>query len=130
MKQLLTTLFAIFLSLTAAQAQEKTDKAPQEKTISKEEKAAAKAKKEADLQEVFKTAGLTADEIQKFRTIVEESSALNKTVKADTSLSEEQKTVKTKENTKARDAKLKELLGEAKYKALKDAQKAQKEANK
>ncbi|MBP6587352.1 MAG: hypothetical protein KA208_04940 [Flavobacterium sp.] len=130
MKQLLTTLFAICLSLTAAQAQEKTDKAPQEKTMSKEEKAAAKAKKEADLQEVFKTAGLTADEIQKFRTIVEESSALNKTVKADTSLSEEQKTVKTKENTKARDAKLKELLGEAKYKALKDAQKAQKEANK
>ena len=130
MKQLLTTLFAICLSLTAAQAQEKTDKAPQEKTMSKEEKAAAKAKKEADLQEVFKTAGLTADEIQKFRTIVEESSALNKTVKADTSLSEEQKTVKTKENTKARDAKLKELLGEAKYKALKDEQKAQKEANK
>ena len=130
MKQLLTTLFAICLSLTAAQAQEKTDKAPQEKTMSKEEKAAAKAKKEADLQEVFKTAGLTADEIQKFRTIVEESSALNKTVKADTSLSEEQKTQKTKENTKARDAKLKELLGEAKYKTLKDAQKAQKEANK
>ena len=130
MKQLLTTLFAICLSLTAAQAQEKTDKAPQEKTMSKEEKAAAKAKKEADLQEVFKTAGLTADEIQKFRTIVEESSALNKTVKADTSLSEEQKTQNTKENTKARDAKLKELLGEAKYKALKDAQKAQKEANK
>ena len=130
MKQLLTTLFAICLSLTAAQAQEKTDKAPQEKTMSKEEKAAAKAKKEADLQEVFKTAGLTADEIQKFRTIVEESSALNKTVKADTSLSEEQKTQKTKENTKARDAKLKELLGEAKYKALKDEQKAQKEANK
>ena len=130
MKQLLTTLFAICLSLTAAQAQEKTDKAPQEKTMSKEEKAAAKAKKEADLQEVFKTAGLTADEIQKFRTIVEESSALNKTVKADTLLSEEQKTQKTKENTKARDAKLKELLGEAKYKALKDAQKAQKEANK
>jgi hypothetical protein len=53
---------------------------------------------------------------------------LNKTVKADATLSEEQKMEKSKENTKARDAKLKELLGDAKYKALKDIQKAQKEA--
>ena len=128
MKYLLTTLFTVFLSFTAAVAQEKApDKAPQEKTMSKEEKAAAKAKKEADLQEAFKTAGLTADEQQKFKAIVEESAALNKTVKADTSLTDDEKMIKSKENTKVRDAKLKELLGEAKYKALKDAQKAQKE---
>jgi hypothetical protein len=129
MKHLLTTLFAVCLSFTAAVAQEKVaDKATQEKTMSKEDKAAAKAKKEADLQEAFKTAGLTADEQQKFKVKKDESSALNKTVKADSSLSEEQKMEKAKENTKARDAKVKELLGEAKYKALKDIQKAQKEA--
>ncbi len=129
MKHLLTTLFAVCLSFTAATAQEKpTDKVPQEKTMSKEEKAAAKAKKEADLQEAFKTAGLTADEQQKFKAIVDESAALNKTVKADTSLTDEEKMAKSKENTKTRDTKLKELLGEAKYKALKDVQKAQKEA--
>lgn len=128
MKHLLTTLFAVCLSLTTAVAQEKTDKSPQEKTMSKEEKAAAKAKKEANLQEAFKTAGLTADEQQKFKVIVDESAALNKTVKADASLTDEEKMAKAKENTKARDAKLKELLGETKYKALKDIQKAQKEA--
>ncbi|MBC7845107.1 MAG: hypothetical protein H7Y10_01285 [Flavobacterium sp.] len=129
MKHLLTTLFAVCLSFTAAVAQDKTtDKAPQEKTMSKEDKAAAKAKKEADLQEAFKTAGVTADEQGKFKVIVDESSALNKTIKADSSLTADEKMTKAKENTKARDAKLKELLGEAKYKALKDIQKAQKEA--
>lgn len=126
MKHLFTTLFAVCLSFTAAVAQEKSDKAPQEKTMSKEEKAAAKAKKEADLQEAFKTAGLTADEQQKYKVIVDESAALNKAVKADASLTDVEKMAKAKENTKARDAKLKELLGEPKYKALKDIQKAQK----
>ena len=44
MKHLLTTLFAVCLSYTAAVAQEKeAEKAPQEKTVSKEEKEAAKA---------------------------------------------------------------------------------------
>jgi hypothetical protein len=126
MKHLLTTLFAVCLSYSAAFSQEKTDKAPQEKTMTKEEKEAAKAKKEADLQDAFKTAGLTADEQQKTKTILEETATLNKTIKADATLSDDQKTEKAKENNKVRDTKLKELLGEAKYKALKDAQKAQK----
>jgi hypothetical protein len=128
MKYLFTTLFAVCLSFTAAVAQEKVaNKAPQEKMMSKEDKAAAKAKKEADLLEAFKTAGLTADEQQKTRAILDETAALNKTMKADTSLSDDQKMEKGKENNKSRDAKLKDLLGD-KYKALKDAQKAQKEA--
>jgi hypothetical protein len=128
MKHLFTTLFAVCLSFTAAVAQEKAaDKAPQEKTMSKEDKAAAKAKKEADLQEAFNKAGLTADEQQKTKTILEETSALNKTVKADATLTDDQKMEKAKDNTKARDAKLKDLLGD-KYKVLKDTQKAQKEA--
>lgn len=128
MKHLFATLFAVCLSFTAATAQEKVaDKAPQEKTMSKEDKAAAKAKREADLQEAFNKAGLTADEQQKTKAILEESSVLNKTVKADTTLSDDQKMEKAKENTKARDAKLKDLLGD-KYKTLKDIQKAQKVA--
>ena len=128
MKHLFATLFAVCLSFAAATAQEKVaDKASQEKMISKEDKAAAKAKKQADLQEAFNKAGLTSDEQQKTKTILEETGALNKTVKADASLSADQKMEKAKENTKARDAKLKNLLGD-KYKILKDIQKAQKEA--
>ena len=77
MKYLLTTIMAIGFAFTGVQAQE-ASKAPQEKTQSKEEKAAAKAKKEADLMEAFKTAGLTDDEQQKYREIADESSAFGK----------------------------------------------------
>jgi hypothetical protein len=129
MKYLLTTIMAICFAFTGVQAQE-TNKAPQEKTLSKEEKAAAKAKKEADLMEAFKTAGLTEDEQQIYRTIMEESSAFGKALKADTTLSEEEKAVKSKEYGKAKAARLKEILGTEKYKALKEVQNAQKEAAK
>ena len=131
MKHLLTTIIAVGFAFTGIQAQEKEAvKAPQEKTASKEDKAAAKAKKEADLLEAFKTAGVTEDEQQKVRTIMDESSAFGKALKADASLSEEEKTAKSKEYGKAKDGRLKELLGAEKYKAFKDVQKAQKEAAK
>ena len=120
---------AIGFAFTGVQAQE-ANKAPQEKTLSKEEKAVAKAKKEADLMEAFKTAGLTDDEQQKVRLSMEENSAFGKTLKADTSLSEEDRKTKNKEYYNASNGKLKELLGAEKYKALKEVQKSQKEAAK
>ena len=129
MKYLLTTIMAIGFAFTGVQAQE-ANKAPQEKTISKEERASAKVKKEADLMEAFKTAGLTEDEQQKFRSIMEESSAFGKSLKADATLSDEEKAAKSKEYSKAKEGKIKELLGVEKYKALKEVQKAQKEAAK
>ena len=131
MKHLLTTIIAVGFAFTGVQAQEKEAvKAPQEKTASKEDKAAAKAKKESDLLEAFKTAGITDEEQQKVRAIMEESSAFGKALKSDASLSEEEKTAKSKEYGKAKDARLKELLGAEKYKTFKDVQKAQKEAAK
>jgi hypothetical protein len=129
MKYLLTSIMAIGFAFTGVQAQE-ASKAPQEKTQSKEDKAAAKAKREADLLEAFKTAGLTDDEQQKYRAIAEESSAFGKALKADATLSDEEKAAKSKEYGKAKDGRLKELLGAEKYKALKEVQKAQKEAAK
>ena len=78
----------------------------------------------------FKTAGLTEDEQQKYRAIMEESSALGKALKADATLTDEQKSEKSKEYSKAKEGKIKELLGVEKYKALKEVQKAQKEAAK
>ena len=129
MKYLLTTIMAIGFAFTGVQAQE-ANKAPQEKTLSKEEKAAAKAKKEADLMEAFKTASLTEVEQQKYRVIMEESSAFGKSLKADATLSDEEKATKSKEYGKAKDGRLKELLGIEKYKAFKEVQKAQKAAAK
>jgi hypothetical protein len=58
MKYLLTTIMTIGFAFTGVQAQE-ANKAPQEKTFSKEERAAAKVKKENELMEAFKTAGLS-----------------------------------------------------------------------
>lgn len=129
MKHLLTTLFAVFITFTAANAQEnKSATAQQEKTLTKEEKEAAKAKKEANLQEAFKAADLTAEEQQMVRTSLEARSAYKKSLKADTSLSEEDFNAKYKEFSKSEDEKYKAAFGEAKYKTFKATQKAQKEA--
>jgi hypothetical protein len=124
MKYLLTTIMTIGFAFTGVQAQE-ANKAPQEKTLSKEDKAAAKAKKEADLMIAFKTAGLTEEEQQKYRAIMEESSAFGKSLKADATLTDEQKAEKAKEYGKAKDGRIKDLLGVEKYKALKEVQKSQ-----
>ncbi|MSP84594.1 MAG: hypothetical protein EXR18_02030 [Flavobacteriaceae bacterium] len=131
MKHLLTTIIAIGFAFTGVQAQEKEAvKAPQEKTTSKEDKAAAKAKKETDLLEAFKTAGVTDEDQQKVRVIMDENAAFGKTLKADVSLSDEDRKAKNKEFYNVSNGKLKELLGAEKYKTFKDVQKAQKEVAK
>ncbi|CAN1510123.1 hypothetical protein MCEGE10_00769 [Flavobacteriaceae bacterium] len=131
MKHLLSTIIAVGFAITGANAQDQvTLKAPQEKTMSKEDKATAKAKKESDLLEAFKTTSVTDEEQQKVRAIMEESSAFGKALKADASLSEEDKKAKNKEYYNVSNGKLKEILGAEKYKAFKDVQKAQKEAAK
>ncbi|MCF6128253.1 hypothetical protein L1S35_01105 [Flavobacterium sp. AS60] len=131
MKHLLTTLFAVFITFTAANAQESTStNTQQEKVLTKEEKAAQKAQKEANLQETFKAAGLTAEEQQMVRTSLEARSAYKKELKADTSLTEEEFNIKYKKFTSEEDQKYKAAWGEEKYKIFKATQKAQKEAQK
>jgi len=122
MKHLLTTLFVVFLSCTAVVAQEKT--------MSKEEKEAAKVKKEADLKAAFKTAEFTSYDEELVRTSYANRSANTKKLKTDTSLSEDDVKAKSKEFSSDEDAVLKEKIGAPKYKAFKDAQKAQREAAK
>ena len=131
MKHLLTTIIAVGFTITGIHAQDQvTLKAPQEKTASKDDKAAAKAKKESDLLDAFKTAGVTDTDQQKVRVIMDENAAFMKTLKADTSLSDEDRKAKNKEYYNVSNGKLKEIIGAEKYKAFKDAQKAQKEAAK
>lgn len=122
MKHLLTTLFVVFLSCTAVVAQEKT--------MSKEEKEAAKVKKEADLKAAFTAAEFTAADEELVRTSYANRSANTKILKADTALTEEDVKAKSKEFSTAEDVVLKEKLGAAKYKIFKDTQKAQREAAK
>lgn len=140
MKHTLTTLFVVCLSFTAALAQEtpatpitqeKTaDKAPQTKVLSKEEQEAARAKRDSDLQEAFKTAGFTDDEQKLYRKSNSKIYKYTQELKTDNSLSEEEVKAKVKEFRADEEAVLKENLGAAKFKAFKDAQKAQREAMK
>ncbi len=127
MKHLLTTLFAVCLSYTAAVAQEKeAEKAPQEKTVSKEEKEAAKAKKEANLLEVFKIIQATPEEQAKMREFIKESGEYGKELRADPDFTEEEKIMKLKVYAKIKNARLRELLGDDRYKLYRDAVNAQK----
>ena len=127
MKHLLMTICAVFFSFTAAVAQDIATK--EKKATTETKKLSSAEKKEADLLEAFKTAGITAEEQVKVRVIVDESTAFYKALKADKSLSEEDLKAKSKEySNDVRNPKLKEVIGEAKSKALREAQKAQKEA--
>lgn len=124
-----TFLLAILLSaavFTTAHAQNAT--APAAKTMTKADKEAAKAKKEADLTEAFTKAELTAEEQKKCREVLDASNEQTKPVKADASLSDEAKKEKLDAIYKERNDNLKAIMGSAKYKVFKATQKAQKEA--
>lgn len=128
MKHLFTTVVAV-LSLTAAQAQESaSEKAPQEKMTIKEDKRTAREKKEAELIAAFNEAGLTVEEQQFYKKCAAERSENIKQLKADTSLSDEEKKTKEKEIITASNDKFKSGLGDVKFKAFKNAQKLQREA--
>lgn len=127
MKHLLIIICAVCFSFTAAVAQDNATK--EKKATTESKKLSSAEKKEADLLEAFKTAGITAEEQVKVRVIVDESTAFYKALKADASLSEEDKKAKSKEySNNVRNPKLNEVIGEAKSKAFRDAQKSQKEA--
>lgn len=129
MKHLFTTVMAVCLSLTAAQAQESaTEKASQEKMTIKEDKRTAREKKEAELIAAFNEAGLTIEEQQFYKKCAAERSENIKLLKADTSLSDEEKKAKEKEIITASNDKFKSGLGDVKFKAFKNAQKLQREA--
>ena len=87
-----------------------------------------KAKKEADLVEAFKKADLTDEQQKKAREVLDASNEKSKAIRADSKLTDEEKKAKAEEVKKEKNDKLKEVLGELKYKAFMQAQKAQKEA--
>ena len=125
-RTLLTTIFVTCLTLTAVAQEKAAVKTPQEKTASKEDKEAAKAKKEADLLEVFKIAAITPEEQVKMREFIVESGEYGKQLRADPDFTDEEKILKAKVYSKIKNARMKELLGDAKYKVYRDAVNAQK----
>lgn len=121
-KYLLTAFFAICLCFNVA-AQEKA-------TQTAEEKQAGMAKKEADLVEGFKTAGITPEEQVKLREFIKESGEYGKELRADPDFTAEEKILKAKVYARIKNARMKELLGEDRYKTYRDAVNAIKAKNK
>lgn len=122
MKHLLTTLFAVFICLTATAQEKPADKAE----ATKEEKEAAKAKKEANLLEVFKAIQATPEEQAKLREFIKESGEYGKELRADPDFTEEEKIMKAKLYAKIKNARIRELLGDTRYQTYKDVVNAQK----
>ena len=118
-KHLLTTFFVLCLSLTAIAQDKAADKSP-------EEKEAAKAKKEANLLEVFKLVEITPEEQLKMREFIKESGEYGKELRADPDFTEEEKVMKAKLYAKIKNARIRELLGDERYQKYKDVVNAQK----
>ena len=113
MKKLFFIILIGLASSVALHAQTATDAVP----MTKEQKAQAKAAKEAQLDESLKSAGLTADESIKAKAIMQEMDAKGKDLRADTNLSEEDRAAKRKTINDEKKAKLIELMGADKYKS-------------
>ncbi len=126
MKKLLLAAVVAGAMFTNASAQ--TAPATPMPQMSKADKDAAKAKKEADLVEAFTKAGVTADEQTKCRAAMDASNDKARPIKTDATLSDDDKKAKLEAIYKERNDALKAIMGDAKYKIFKATQKAQKEA--
>lgn len=127
MKKLLLTacLFGAFVFSGYAQ----TDTTAK-KELTKEEKAALKAKQEADLNEAYKEAGLTDAQIASCKEAIAEASKKSSELKKNAALSEDDKTAAKKIINDEKNNKLKTIMGEEAYKKYNAVRKRQKENSK
>lgn len=123
MKKVFVTLMLLAGLSFAANAQQ-TEK-PQ---LSKEEKAKLKQKQEDELNAAFKEVGLTEEQIKQYKEVTAEANKKSNAVKADATLTDEQKEAKRKEINSEKNDKLKEIMGADKYKQFNAIRKKQKEA--
>ncbi len=134
MKKLVFTTLAIAcfsaISFAQAPAKEVPAAAPARAEMSKEEKKAMRAKQESDVQEALMGAGLTPDQVKTANEILAESSKKSKELKDNATLTPEAKETAKKALGDEKNAKLKALMGDEKYKAYNAIKKKQKEAMK
>ena len=97
--------------------------------MSKADRAKKKAEMEAALTKTLADIGASDDQAQKVKDALEDTRKKHEELKKDATLSEDDKKAKGKELMEAQQAKLKEILGEEKFKKFKDAQKAAKMKN-
>lgn len=127
MKKLLLLLTACFLfaGIAAAQATEtKADKKP-----SKEEMQKMKEKQEADLAAAFKEIGLSEEQVQQIKAVMQESNEKSKAIRQDAAISNEDKRAKIQAINEEKNEKIKAIMGEEKFKQFNEIKKKQKAAN-
>jgi DNA-directed RNA polymerase alpha subunit len=113
----------MFLFAAISNAQEVEAKKP-----TKEEKQKMKQKQDEDLAAAFKEAGLSDEQINKVKAVMDEANAKSKEVKNDATLSDDERKTKLDAIREDKNAKIKEIMGEEKYKAFNAAKKKQKAA--
>ena len=123
-KLFLTALFAGTIAIFSfAQG------APEGKMLTKEERAAMKAKREQDLTNALTQTGLTADQQTQVREVLTDAGQKSKELKNDATLTEDQKAAKKEELNAAKNEKLKTIMGADKFKVWSSIMKKQREQN-
>lgn len=129
MKKIIAVLMLTGLFSTVTNAQTAVYASTEAKSeMSKEEKAKQKMKQEEEMAAAFKEIGLTEDQIKQVKEVNAVSGKKSSEIKKDDSLSDEVKKEKSKEVTAEKNKKLKEIMGEEKFKQFNDIRKKQKEA--
>ena len=109
-------------TITFAQTADSTQK----KELTKEEKAALKAKSEADVMQAYKDAGLTDGQIAACKDVVAAANQKSKDLQKQTALTDAEKTAAKKVISDEKNAKMKEIMGEEGYRKYNATRKSQK----
>jgi Spy/CpxP family protein refolding chaperone len=128
MKKLFTVVCAMFVFVAVSSAQTTEAKATETKAPTKEEKQKMKEKQEADLAAAFKEIGLTDEQVQQVKAVMDATNQKNKELRMDATLSDDDKKAKMKVNNDEKNEKIKSIMGDEKYKQFNAIKKKQKEA--
>ena len=122
-KAILMLLVSLTVStFTFAQTADTTAK----KELTKEEKAALKAKSEADVMQAYKDAGLTDAQIAACKDVVAAANQKSKDLQKQTALTDAEKATAKKLISDEKNAKMKEIMGEEGYRKYNATRKSQK----
>jgi hypothetical protein len=129
MKKVFVTLLCVGAFTIAANAQQTaTSEATAKPQMSKEEKAKQKQKQDEEIAAAYKEVGLSEDQIKQIKEVNMEAGKKSNEVRKDASLTEEARAAKLKEISTEKNAKIKGIMGNEKYKQFSEIRKKQKAA--
>ena len=131
MKKILVTFLSICLIGFAASAQTadvNKDAAKANKAAEKEAKAKQKALQTENIEKALKQVGASDKEIAAFKEVLQDTNEKGNAIKKNDALTAEDKEAQLKANTDSKNARLKEVIGEARYKEYNKIRKEQKVA--